>query len=206
MRLRSVILSSPSLPFCLLCVSVPLWFNSHSFAAEPVARSVNVRGLQVGGTTTLVIDGDEFGKEPRLLLPFPAQQQLKKGSTDKQATFDVTLGELRRLQDGIEREEVERVQAGLKSSLIMQEESTSARAGTLASDWYYLGRVRGTQEVHDAVEALTPRRILAYLRRCPPRDFSIVTLGPKPLRLKPAARRTHRQCKQHHLSEGTGFR
>ena len=34
-----------------------------------------------------------------------------------------------RLQEGIEAEEVERVQAGLKSSLIMQQESTSARAG-----------------------------------------------------------------------------
>ena len=66
------------------------------------------------------------------------------GSTNDRAqeTLTVTLGELERLEEGIEAEEAERVQAGLKSSLIMQEESTSARAGTLASDWYYLGRVR----------------------------------------------------------------
>ena len=53
------------------------------------------------------------------------------GTTNERAqeTLDVTLGELQRLQEGIEAEEVERVQAGLKSSLIMQEESTSARAG-----------------------------------------------------------------------------
>src|SRR5262249_2858138 len=59
------------------------------------------------------------------------------GTTNERAqqTLDVTLGELLRLKDGIEPEEVERVQAGLKSSLIMQEESTSARAGSLASDW-----------------------------------------------------------------------
>jgi predicted Zn-dependent peptidase len=46
------------------------------------------------------------------------------GSTNDRAqeTLDVTLAELRRLEDGIEPEEVERVQAGLKSSLIMQEE------------------------------------------------------------------------------------
>lgn len=108
------------------------------------------------------------------------------GSTNERAqeTLDVTLGELIRLQEGIEEEEVERVQAGLKSSLIMQEESTSARAGTLASDWYYLGRVRSYDEIQSAIDALTPRSILAHLRRYPPRDFTIVTLGPKPLRLK----------------------
>ena len=94
------------------------------------------------------------------------------------------LVELQRLQDGIAVDEVERVQAGLKSSLIMQEESTSARAGTLASDWYYLGRVRPPEEIHAAVNALTARQITSHLRRCPPRDFTIVTLGPKPLRLK----------------------
>ncbi len=64
------------------------------------------------------------------------------GTTNERAqeTFDVMMGELRRLPDGIETEEVERVQAGLKSSLIMQQESTSARALALASDWYNLGR------------------------------------------------------------------
>lgn len=108
------------------------------------------------------------------------------GSTNERAqeTLDVTLSELRRLQEGIEPEEVERVQAGLKSSLIMQEESTSARAGTLASDWYYLSRVRGIEEIQSAIDALTPKKIVQHLRRHPPEEFTIVTLGPKPLRLK----------------------
>jgi predicted Zn-dependent peptidase len=107
------------------------------------------------------------------------------GSTNERAqeTLDVTLAELRRLANGIEAEEVERVQAGLKSSLIMQEESTSARARTLASDWWYLGRVRSFDEIAAAVNALTPDTIVAHLRRDPPRDFTIVTLGPKPLSL-----------------------
>ncbi len=107
------------------------------------------------------------------------------GTTNERAqeTLDVTLGELQRLQEGIEAEEVERVQAGLKSSLIMQEESTSARAGSLASDWYYLGRVRSFDEIQSAINGLTPAKIVGHLRRNPPRDFTIVTLGPKPLRL-----------------------
>jgi hypothetical protein len=50
---------------------------------------VNVRGLQLGGTITITVDGDDLGKSPRLLLPFPAKQTLKPGSTDKQATFEV---------------------------------------------------------------------------------------------------------------------
>jgi predicted Zn-dependent peptidase len=101
-----------------------------------------------------------------------------------QETLDVTLDVLRRLQDGVEQEEVERVQAGLKSSLIMQEESTSARAGALASDWYYLGRVRSLDEIQSEVQSLTPARVVEYVRRYPPRDLTVVTLGPRPLALK----------------------
>jgi predicted Zn-dependent peptidase len=107
------------------------------------------------------------------------------GTTNERAqeTLDVTLGELKRLQDGVEAEEVERVQAGLKSSLIMQEESTSSRAGSLASDWYYLGRVRSFDEIQSAINALTPESIVAYLHRYPAKDFTIVTLGPKQLQI-----------------------
>ncbi len=108
------------------------------------------------------------------------------GTTNERAqeTLDVTLTELKRLREGIENEELERVQAGLKSSLIMQEESTSSRAGALASDWFYLGRVRSSEEIRAAIDALTPAGILDHLNRYPPRDFRVVTLGPRPLRLE----------------------
>jgi predicted Zn-dependent peptidase len=107
------------------------------------------------------------------------------GTTNERAqeTLDVTLGELRRLEEGIEEEELDRVKAGLKSSLIMQEESTSARAGTLASDWYYLGRIRSFDEIQSAIDALSPQTIVGHLKRFPPKDFTIVTLGPKPLEI-----------------------
>jgi predicted Zn-dependent peptidase len=110
------------------------------------------------------------------------------GTTNERAqeTLDVTLHELQRLQEGVSTEEVERVQAGLKSTLIMREESTSARAGALASDWYYLGRVRPIEEIQAAIDSLTPRRIVAHVKKLPPRDFTIVTLGPKALRVKGA--------------------
>jgi predicted Zn-dependent peptidase len=115
------------------------------------------------------------------------------GTLNSQApeTLAVLLGELRGLRKGVTAEEVERVQAGLKTSLIMQQESTSARARALASDWYYLGRVRSLDEIQAAVSALTPAAIVDHVRRYPPRDLTLVTLGPRPVRL-PAAKATTR--------------
>jgi predicted Zn-dependent peptidase len=98
-----------------------------------------------------------------------------------QETLDVTLAELRRLKDGIDPDEIDRVKAGLKSSLIMQEESTGARAGAIATDWYYLGRVRPFDEIQAIIDGLTPAKILGYLERCPVKDVTLVTLGPAPL-------------------------
>lgn len=101
-----------------------------------------------------------------------------------QETLDVTLNELRRLKDGISDDELDRVRAGLKSSLIMQEESTSARAGAIATDWYYLNRVRSFDEIQAIIDGLTPAKILAHLERYPVRNVTLVTLGPKPLEVK----------------------
>jgi predicted Zn-dependent peptidase len=105
------------------------------------------------------------------------------GTTNERAqqTLDLTLAELQRLAQGIEPDEVKRLQAGLKSSLIMQEESTSARAASLASDWYYLGRIRSLDEIQRAIEGLTPAGILEHVRAHPAGDYTIVTLGPKAL-------------------------
>src|SRR5207245_6481974 len=79
------------------------------------------------------------------------------GTTNERAqeTLDVTLGELKRLKEGIAPEEVERVQAGLKSSLIMQQESTSERAASIASDWYYVGRVRCYDELEAEINTVS---------------------------------------------------
>jgi predicted Zn-dependent peptidase len=100
-----------------------------------------------------------------------------------QETLDVTLREVGRLAEGIEEEELVRVQAGIKSALIMQQEWTSARANMLASDWYYLGRVRSIEEIQGAVNALTPQKIVDHLHQYPAKDFTIVTLGAQPLKL-----------------------
>lgn len=64
---------------------------AHAVATEPALRNLNVRGLQIAGTTSITIDGDDLGTEPKLLLPFAAQQTLKKGANPRRAEFDITL-------------------------------------------------------------------------------------------------------------------
>ena len=51
----------------------------------------------------------------------------------------------------------------------------------MATDWFYLKRVRRIDEVQTAIDALTPASILGYLERFPAKDFAVVTLGPTPL-------------------------
>jgi predicted Zn-dependent peptidase len=91
------------------------------------------------------------------------------------------LYELRRLPEGIEEEEVARSRVQMKTALVKQQESTMGRTRSMTSDWYHLGRIRLFEEVEAAIKGLTAEAILRHLRRCPPADFHIVTLGPKPL-------------------------
>jgi predicted Zn-dependent peptidase len=100
-----------------------------------------------------------------------------------QETLDVTVSELVRLGKGIEQSELNRLKARIKSSLIMQQESTSARSGSLARDWYHLGRARSLEEVGKLVDALSAETINAYLEKNPPGDLLVVTLGPEPLKM-----------------------
>ena len=98
-----------------------------------------------------------------------------------QETLDRTLAEFRQLKDGIAEEELDRVKIGLKSALIMRQESTGGRSSALSADWYYLGRIRPLAEIQAAVNGLTVNQILAYLERHPMDNFTVVTLGPSAL-------------------------
>lgn len=104
-------------------------------------------------------------------------------STDRaQETLDVTLAEIERLKgEGVEAEELETMRAGLKSSLIMQQESSMSRSGSLASDLYYLGRVRSLDEISGELDALTPKSVSDYAEGLDLDAMTILTLGPEPL-------------------------
>jgi predicted Zn-dependent peptidase len=104
-------------------------------------------------------------------------------STERaQETLDVTVAEVRRLADaGVEAEELDMMRAGLKSSLIMQQESSMSRSSALASDWYHLGRVRPLEEISSALDGLTPASVSAFAARQPLGEMTMLTLGPRAL-------------------------
>lgn len=105
------------------------------------------------------------------------------GTTPEKAqqTFDVTVGELRRLGEGVGDDEMDRARTQLKSSLIMQGESTSARAGALAGDWYHLRRLRSLKEISDAIDNVKSDDVLEYLRDFPADDLTVLIIGPQPI-------------------------
>lgn len=98
-----------------------------------------------------------------------------------QATWDVTIGELKRLAGSITTEELERCKVRAKSSLIMQQESTSARASGLARDWFQLGRVTTLEEIRCEVESLTVKQVNDYAAQHGPEPLTSVTIGAQPL-------------------------
>jgi len=98
-----------------------------------------------------------------------------------QETLEVTIAELTRLAEGIEDHELDRLKARIKSALIMQQESSSARSAALGRDWYHLGRARTLEETGRLIDELSGASINAYLAEHPPGDFTVVTLGPREL-------------------------
>jgi predicted Zn-dependent peptidase len=108
------------------------------------------------------------------------------GTTPEKAqeTLDVIVAEFKRLGEGVSVEEVERAKVGLKSSVIMQSESSSSRAGAIGGDYHMLGRVRSLDEVKERIEATSVESILGFLEGKPFEDFTVVTIGPREIRFE----------------------
>jgi predicted Zn-dependent peptidase len=104
------------------------------------------------------------------------------GTTTERAdeTLQVLLDELRKVSRGISANEFERSRTGLLSQLIMQGESSGARAGSLARDLFLLGAPRSIEDVKIRVESVTLKSVNDFLQTYQPR-FTVLTLGSKPL-------------------------
>jgi predicted Zn-dependent peptidase len=100
-----------------------------------------------------------------------------------QATLDCVFAELHRLRDGVTEAELARAKTGLKAATIMQGESTSARAGAIAHDYFMRGRIRTLEEIKNAIDSVTLEKVNAYLKKHEPGPFTMVTVGPKELKL-----------------------
>jgi predicted Zn-dependent peptidase len=105
------------------------------------------------------------------------------GTTSERAqeTLDVLSAEIRNLHAGITQDEIDRLKGRIKRALIIQQESSPSRSGSIALDWYYLKRVRTMAELSGLIDSLTPESINGWLAKNLPRDFTVVTVGPQPL-------------------------
>ena len=105
------------------------------------------------------------------------------GTTPERAdeTLSVLLNELTRVHEGVSGEELERARTGILSQLVMQGESSGARASALARDTFLRGAPRPVQETKEAVQAVTLEDLNRFLAERPAPDFTVLTLGPKAL-------------------------
>ena len=96
-------------------------------------------------------------------------------------TLDVLSAELKRIADGADQDEFERAVVGLKTRLVMQGESTGARAAAIASDYHLIGRPRTLDELAAQIDGVTLEKLNGFLATHRPESFTTLTIGPKPL-------------------------
>ena len=96
-----------------------------------------------------------------------------------QETLDVIIDQFNRLKNRINDDEMQRAKVGLKTSLIMQCESTAARSGGMAGDYFFLGRVRSVEEIRDKIAGLEAVAVEKTLQENPFEKYTIVTIGAK---------------------------
>jgi predicted Zn-dependent peptidase len=105
---------------------------------------------------------------------------LYAGTTPQRAqeTLDVCAAEIQRLREGVTQEEYDRAVTGLKSRLVMQGESTSARAAALGNDYFRLGRARSLDDVMREIDAVTLDALNGYLRSRQFGELTVASVGP----------------------------
>ncbi len=105
------------------------------------------------------------------------------GTTTARAdeTIEVILQTIESLAEGINEDELRRLKSRVKSSLVFEQESCSARAAQNAADWLYLGRIVNRKEVLTRVDSLTIDQLKHHVAEFPPKNRTLVTLGEKAL-------------------------
>jgi len=100
-----------------------------------------------------------------------------------QETIDVIIAEFDKLGKDITESEIARAKVGLKSSLIMQSESSSSRANGIAGDHYLLGRVRGIEEIKENLEKVSVETVSNFLKNNKFDGYTVVTIGPESVKV-----------------------
>ena len=103
-----------------------------------------------------------------------------------QQSLDALVHQFVNLRNGVEQKELDRLKIQIRSSLVMQQESSRSRAGSIAGDWFHLGRARTLTETTELINGLTVERLNEFVAANPFDKFNLVTLGPEPLELNHA--------------------
>lgn len=109
---------------------------------------------------------------------------LYAGTTPERAqeTLDVCCEEIHRMKAGVTQAEFHRAVIGLKSHMVMQGESTAARAGALVYDQFRLGRARTLEEVAAQIDAISIEQVNKYVASRDYGKFTVVSIGPGALK------------------------
>ncbi len=89
------------------------------------------------------------------------------GSTPQRAatTAQCILDELARFESGVNQIEFDRAKVGFKSRMVMQGESAMARASTITSDLYRIGKARTLAQLTATLEGWTLERVNDVIQR-----------------------------------------
>ena len=82
------------------------------------------------------------------------------------------------LPEGVQEDELERAKIGLRTALVMQEESARSRASSITRDLFMIGRVRTLDEIETQIAAIDAARMNRYLATGPYRKPWVGALGP----------------------------
>lgn len=94
-------------------------------------------------------------------------------------TYTTLLREITRLGEDLTESELQRAITGIVTRTQTQGDVTRARAGEMADDLFYLGRVVPMEEKLARVQAVTIKDVCDYLHRHPRDARAVVTVGPK---------------------------
>jgi predicted Zn-dependent peptidase len=96
-------------------------------------------------------------------------------------TLEIMTDQLRMAGENISDDELERAKTQLRSSLVMEGQSSTSRAGAIVADWYILQKIRELDEISGRIDLVDRDAIGRYIAEYPARGLSLVTVGPEPV-------------------------
>lgn len=174
---------------------IALAYNSVPYSHPEYYRSRGIVGILSDGMSSRLFT--EVREKRGLVYAISASSHSLKncgsvlcyaGTTSNRAqeTLDVTLETIESIAQGIETGELARLKSRVRTSLVMEQESSTSRSSQMAYDWINLGRLPSRAEVLAEIEELSCDSLLEHFQNFPPSNWTLVTIGPEPLKFDKA--------------------